>query len=295
MKKEKLNFLVMGGDERQAYLCEMLYKDGHTVTAYALERHAFEPGVSLCSDLRTSADAADAIVLPMPVSREENRLNAPLSNAVHRMDQVLQCIPPNRLVTGGAVGKVVIDLCSQYALTIVDYLQREELAVLNAIPTAEGAVQIAMEELPITLHGAHCLVIGNGRIGKILAQDLAALGAHVTVSARKSADFARIYAAGYNCADTRQLEDVINCFDVVFNTVPHMVLDDSRLRAMRPDALVIDLASKPGGVDLTAAQQMGKKVIWALSLPGKVAPVTSAAAIRDTIYNILSEGVFVHE
>jgi dipicolinate synthase subunit A len=75
----------------------------------------------------------------------------------------------------------------------------------------------------------------------------------------------------------------------VVNTVPARVLDETHLAELAPGALVIDLASRPGGVDFEAAAALGVKVIWALSLPGKVAPVTSGKNIRDTIYNILQE------
>lgn len=69
------------------------------------------------------------------------------------------------------------------------------------------------------------------------------------------------------------------------------VLDRARLADLDEGTLVIDLASKPGGVDFEGAAQLGVKVIWALSLPGKVAPVTSGKIIRDTIYHILGERV----
>jgi dipicolinate synthase subunit A len=53
--------------------------------------------------------------------------------------------------------------------------------------------------------------------------------------------------------------------------------------------LVIDLASKPGGVDFEYAQYKGIKTIHALSLPGKVAPVTTAMYMETVIYNIIKE------
>lgn len=146
-----------------------------------------------------------------------------------------------------------------------------------------------MEELLITLHGARALVIGNGRIGKLLSQRLAGLGARVTVSARANADFAWISAVGLNALDTRALAGHLAQFDVIFNTVPSRVLGLAELAEAQADCLVIDLASKPGGVDFAAAQQLGRRAIWALSLPGKVAPMSSAMAIRDTIYHILQE------
>lgn len=159
----------------------------------------------------------------------------------------------------------------------------------NAVPTAEGAIQIAMEQTDVTLHGLPVLVIGNGRVGSILAAKLHALGAQVTVSARNCRDFALIEAAGMESADTRNLTRVLDRFPVVFNTVPAAVLGGPELAKLPPNALVIDLASQPGGVDPSAEPPQGLRLIHALSLPGKVAPVTASIAVRDTIYAILRE------
>lgn len=162
-------------------------------------------------------------------------------------------------------------------------------STVNAVPTAEGAIQIAMEQTDVTLHGLPVLVIGHGRVGSILAAKLSALGADVTVSARNCRDFALIEAAGMKTADTRQLADVLHRFPVVFNTVPAAVLGSAELAKLPPNALLIDLASQPGGIDLSAALPKSLRRIHALSLPGKVAPVTASIAVRDTIYAILKE------
>lgn len=161
--------------------------------------------------------------------------------------------------------------------------------IANAVPTAEGAIQIAMEQTDVTLHGTQALVIGHGRIGSVLSRKLAALGARVTVSARSCRDMALIEAAGLESADTRRLTDVLDRFPLVFNTVPAAVLGAAELAKLPRGALVIDLASQPGGVDLAASVPPGLRIIHALSLPGKVAPVTASIAVRDTIYAILSE------
>ena len=71
--------------------------------------------------------------------------------------------------------------------------------------------------------------------------------------------------------------------------MPARVLGESRLSKLKHGCLCLDLASKPGGMDFSAASKLGVKAVWALSLPGEVAPVTSGAIIRDTIYNILKE------
>ena len=175
------------------------------------------------------------------------------------------------------------------SLLLADYFAREELAVANAVPSSEGAIQIAMEELPITLHGARALVIGYGRLGKVLARQLRGLGVRVSVAARKYADLAWIRAEGLEAERSDQLSGWLCGYDLVVNTVPAPILGREELTQLKPGCLVIDLASKPGGVDFDAAAQLGVKAVWALSLPGKVAPVTAGLAIRDAIYNILTE------
>ena len=72
--------------------------------------------------------------------------------------------------------------------------------------------------------------------------------------------------------------------------MPHLILDEEKLKYVKKDCLLLDLASKPGGIDEDYCKRQGLKFIWALALPGKVAPVTSAKYIKNTIYNILREG-----
>ena len=82
---------------------------------------------------------------------------------------------------------------------------------------------------------------------------------------------------------------VLKDFDLIFNTVPHQILGEKLLSKLNPKALVIDLASRPGGVDLFSAKALGIQVVWALSLPGKVAPHTAAETMKNTVLNILEE------
>lgn len=150
-------------------------------------------------------------------------------------------------------------------------------------------MQIAMEELATTIFGLDVLIIGYGRISKVLSRTLASLGANVTVSARKFSDLAWIEANGYHPAHTNALEEVIGNVQLIVNTVPAAVLNEELLSQVRKGCLLIDLASKPGGIDFNTANKLGLKAIWALSLPGKVAPISAGKIIYDTIQNIESE------
>ena len=126
-------------------------------------------------------------------------------------------------------------------------------------------------------------------MGAEMVDRFAALGARVSVAARKYEQLAWARAFGYGTEHVGQLAGWLCGYDLVVNTVPALVLGEAELADLKPDCLVLDLASKPGGVDLEAAGRLGRTVIWALSLPGKVAPVTAGAAIKNTIYNMLHE------
>ncbi len=288
-KAEKKIFAVIGGDSRQARLCGLLAQDGHRVRTCALERCSLPAGVQQEDTARAACAGADCVVLPMPLSRERGILNAPLSREGCAVADVFAVIEAGTLVCAGSVSDEAKQLAQAQGLRLVDYFEREELKIANAVPTAEGAIQIAMEEMPITLNGSRCLVVGCGRIGRLLAPLLRALGADVAVSARKPADLALIRAMGCRALVTGTLEYELQGFDAVFNTVPFLVLGKPQLRRIREDAVVIDLASRPGGVDFAYASELGLQVHWALSLPGKVAPLTSAKIIRDTICAVLEE------
>lgn len=287
LKKER-SLWVVGGDLRQVKLAELLTDDGHWVQTYAME-HRPEPTELPGSDTLRGIERADCVILPLPVTVEEGIIHTPLSDQKLPVKTLLDALRPGQLVCAGRVTEEFRKQAEERGLTLCDYFAREELAIRNAVPTAEGAIQIAMEELPTTLFGTRVLVIGYGRLGKLLAHRLKGLGARVTVSARRYDDLAWIEALGYWSEHTEQLDGWLGGYQLVINTVPARVLDGPRLSDLDEGALVIDLASRPGGVDMEAASRLGVKVIWALSLPGKVAPVTAGAAIRETIYHMWQE------
>ena len=284
--RNEWNIWVVGGDLRQVRLAQLLCEEGHSVHTWALERAEGVP--EPMADL-SEARLADCVVLPLPAAGEDGRLNAPFSEEKAELAGVLDALRPGQVVCAGRASPALLELARERELRLFDYFDREELAVANAVPTAEGAVQLALEELPITLHGARVLVVGFGRVGKLTAHRFQALGARVSVAARKWADLAWAEAYGYVPERLEQLDGSLCAYDLVVNPAPAQVLAAARLEQLEPDCLVIDLASRPGGVDLEAASELGLRVIWALSLPGKVAPVTAGRILRDTICHILCE------
>jgi len=283
--EKRLNIWVIGGDRRQGELVRLLEEDGHTVRAFGLEK---VDGV-VCEESLKDLHRADCVILPLPAEGPDGELNAPLSGETILAADVLGAMAPGQLLCAGKVSPALCAQAEGHGLVLRDYFAREELTIANAVPTAEGAVQIAMEELPTTLHCARALVIGYGRVGRVTAHRLAALGAHVSVAARSHEQLAWAAVWGYRTEHVKRLTPWLCGYDLVVNTVPAPVLGREELAALRPGALVIDLASRPGGVDFRAAEELGVRTIWALALPGKVAPRSAAGYIKNTIYHIMDE------
>ena len=273
-------FAVIGGDRRLTALAQALTEDGFAVSTYAVE--GFAGG-----DLEAALRGASVAALPLPSFDAAGDLIAQ-SGARVRAADIAALLTPGMRVFGGKLGAEAAILAGSGA-AVIDYLGLEQLTAANAVPTAEGTIQIAMERLPVTIQGCCALVIGWGRIGKILARKLALLGADVTVSARRGADAAMIAALGMQDEITGRFCHGLSQYDLIVNTVPVRVLGRELLASARPDCLIIDLASKPGGVDFDAAAQLGRETVQALSLPGRVAPVSAGRLLRDAILGYLEQ------
>ena len=248
-------FLFIGGDARMSYAAEYLNKE--------LE----------CTF--TPEGLFDAAVLPLPIKPDFDLTL--LDGAVKR---------GGRIFAGGSFPELE-EYCARHELTLHNYLAREELQVLNAVPTAEGAIEIMLRELDITLWGARVLITGFGRIGEVMTRMLTALGSKVTVCARRSEQLAK--AEGMGCDTVTfsgELDTLLPQFDAIVNTVPAVVFDRQRLLLLKKGCLIVDLASKPG---TESGVQTEAKIIHALSLPGKTAPITAGKIIGKTIENIIKE------
>ena len=164
---------------RQAKLAELLAADGHSVSTFAIDKIRLEGSVDQKTLIREATDDAACVIMPLPVTSREGMLNAPLSSGLHTTREILSVLRPDQILCAGRVDEATYELADTAGITLIDYLNREELAVANAVAATEGAIQLIMEETPITICHAVCLVIGFGRIGKFCVTGCA-------VSARRS-------------------------------------------------------------------------------------------------------------
>lgn len=281
-------FGIIGGDLRQIYLAKKLQKDKNEVFVCGFENFVDFDKLKLkslkMSDLISSSKY---IILPVPASRNKKVINAPFSNADIVLSEKLFSNLKNKVVFAGIVSSLIEDV-KPSGLYIRDYYQREDFLIPNALLTAEGAVSIALKEYGKSIFSSRCLVVGFGRIGKILAKLLKNMGAKVTVSARSVKDISLAKISGFETTNVSKINEKAD-FDLIFNTVPALVLDAAVLSFLSSARMIIDLASAPGGTDKFAAEELGIKLIPALGIPGKCFPEAAGEIIADVTYKMIEE------
>ena len=281
---------IIGGDLRMVKLAKNLAKDEHIVYVYGMEKsHELEENnIEIVETLDQALEKGEYIIGPLPFSGNGVSINAPFSNKEIKIEE-LKKMQKDKIFIAGAIKEEIKEMLEKYHKEVIDVMQREDFVVLNALATAEGTIQVAMENTEDAIHGSNILVLGFGRVAKMVAYKFLSLGAEVTCAARKAEDFAWIEAYGYKAIDINNMHEKLEDFDIIVNTVPVQILNKKELEFIRKDTLIIDLASNPGGVDRDEVKKQNLKFVWALALPGKVAPNTSAKFIKNTIYNVINE------
>lgn len=292
----KIKAALLGGDMRQSATARFLSECGLECAVWGIDP-AFDIGGAVrCEDWRSAVRGAAVIILPLPASYDGVRVNCPsLPEARLRLSVLLESIDHAR-VFGGRLPEHFVSAAAGMGVAVYDYFESEELKIKNALPTAEGAVSIAMREMERTINGCRAAVIGSGRVGWITAMLLNSMGANVTIAARRKSELAKAGMMGMRMLriDSERpmcgLGELTCGYDLIINTVPVRLMNAEILERMSSDVVIIDLASVPGGIDLDTAGRLGLNVTWALSLPGKYAPVSAGVIIGETILSYL-EGV----
>lgn len=285
---KKRSFAVIGGDRRIIELANLLHADGNHVNVYGIHVQK-ELSAPCTAELDEAVYGAEIVILPLPMLDKNGNIHAPYASAPICPADVLKAMNNKQILFAGNMPESAKKLCDIYGLYTNDYFKCEALTVTNAMLTAEGAIQTVLNAYPKALHESNVLIIGYGRIGKFLAKILCGFGAEVTVSGRRAETGAWVRANGMRYIQMQDCFDHPQTYDIIFNTVPELMLTKEKIRTLRQDALIIDLASGAGGTDFEYAKSCGIEAIHALSLPGKTAPVSAGKAIKETIVRICNE------
>jgi len=232
--------------------------------------------------VENSIQESNFVIFPIPFTKDKVHITG---EDILIEDIVKECT--NKTIFSGGIPKEIRRQLEINNVTYIDLMELDEVAYLNAIPTAEGAIAKAMELTDETIHGANILVLGFGRVAKILADKLKGLNANVFCAARSKKDLAHIKALGYNVVDINNMEDCLDGFKIIFNTVPTIILGEKKLDRLNKDSVIIDLASSPGGVDYVKAKELGINAVLELGIPSKVAPKSAAKYLKESIDNVI--------
>ena len=250
-----MNIYVLGEDERSNYL-RKIYKE----------------------DL-SSIEKSDIIFCPIPFSRDNVKIN----NSNMLIEDLIKLNNiEEKVIISGSISTAVKEKLNENNIKVIDLMYEEDYVIKNAIATSEGAIKKAIEMSNITLNNSNILILGYGRIGKILAHNLTGFGANIYVEARSKKDIALIKSMGYNGVELEKLDKFLPDMQFIFNTIPSAIIDKEKVKLLDSNVYVIDIASKPG-VDFEALNEQGIATSWYLQIPSKDSPKSAAMYIKETV------------
>lgn len=266
---------LIGGDSREKYL------------AYQLERKGIEIIHPEQVD-RLKDKKADIILLPTPVSMDHFTVKATEGQRKVNLKEVLEVAEKGQLIFGGVFPADFWAALEEKGVVVHDFMKMDDIAIQNAVATAEGAIAEAVFMSNEILHGQEVLVLGYGRCAEVLANKLKGLSARVTVMARREEARSRAWTFGNDILEFGDVED-IGKFHYIFNTIPSMCITREWIDRLNRYCCIIDIASKPGGTDFDYCSKKGIRAKLCGSLPGRYAPKTSGELLAQKIESILKE------
>ena len=300
----KNTYAIIGGDLRLVYLANLLAKDENEVYSFGIEQQKQEfkqeynkEKVNSCNNLEEAISNSNIVISSVPLSKNGINVYAPynLDSSFINLNYLAKSLS-NKIFFAGQIPDMFYELSENKNTKIYDLMKQEDLTILNTIATAEGAISDIILNTKCNLHKSKILILGFGRVAKTLAVKLKGLDAYITCAARKDKDFAWINTLGFESININNIsiikedsieKEKLKKFDIIINTEPQIILDENNLKYVKENCFLLDLASKPGGIDGKACEKYNLNYKLSLAIPGKVSPLTSAEFIKETIYNIL--------
>ncbi|AIF43980.1 dipicolinate synthase subunit DpsA [Virgibacillus sp. SK37] len=289
----KKKLLILGGDARYLEATHLLADKGVDIALVGYDQHPFQQkNVQIVDPDHFSYGHLDAVLLPVGGIDLNGEVEATYSDkTIHLTKEMLIQTPEHCSVYTGAANIYLEQLTNQTNRKLIKIFQSEEMAILNSIPTAEGALHVAIEETATTVHNSNVMIVGFGRVGMTVARLFSAAGANVHVTVRNKTAAAKAYGMGLHSVWINDLQKEIKDIDICLNTVPAPILNKKVIANLKKDCVIIDLASAPGGTDFTYAKKQNIKAVHALGLPGKTAPKTAGKIIGEAMYELLNNKI----
>ncbi len=279
---------VIGGDSRQLYAAEHFINMGYKTKLFNCELENITDKKNYCKNLGEAMES-EIILLPLPVTKNNKIINAPLSDENISLNTLTGFLEENHKVFLGMAPGAVFRQIKGSAGFVYDYFTDESLIYKNALLTAEGLISIITNKIPLTINGLKIAITGYGRIAGCTAQMLKSLNAEVFIFARNKLQITKANLAGLKANNIETMKNHIDKFDCLINTVPHRIISKELLEKTKKDCLIIEAASAPYGIDSEACNSLQKNFIKAFSLPGKTSPKSAGIIIAETVNEIIKE------
>ena len=295
LNKKSIKAAVIGGDARQIFIANELADMGYAVSVFALGGSyigRLSSTVVLEKKLNDTLYGAFLAICPIPFSRDSLTLNAPYYPSKINTDSLISTLCECKVVAAGMLSDSARASLSEKTF-VIDYAKNEDFLLKNAFASAEGALSVIIESMPTTLCSSVCAITGYGRISRALASYLRSLGAKVKIFARKECDRTDARLHGLEAHEIGALTTELSDIDVLINTVPSVIICKEALASLPKDAILIELASRPGGFDKEAKDKLGKEIISAEALPARFSPKSAGRAVVESIFSSLEKEALV--
>lgn len=286
-----MHVAVIGGDARQLEVIRKLSEQDAKISLIGFEQldDGFVGSYKESFDT-IDPETVDAVVLPVSGMSEDREVESIFSGEKTILPEGwLENTKNHAVIYTGISNERLKEMAKNAGRRLVELVERDDVAIYNSIPTAEGTIMIVIQNTDITIHDSQVIVTGFGRVGTTVARTFQNLGANVKVAADEPELRARAFEMHLDSFPVKELKNYVQEVDVVINTIPAPVVTANVLSKMLPHALVVDLASKPGGTDFRYAEKRGIKALLALGLPGIVAPKTAGQIIAGVLTTLLQE------
>lgn len=282
---EQKSIAIIGGDMRLKHLADIIISKNISTYCYGVTP-MYQKAV-IADHLYEALDNSTVIVCPIPISNDQEHINALENKEDLTIEHLKHGLKPYHILIGGKFSPAFKEFCCTNKISHYDLMENEAFVINNAIATAEGAIMEAIQLSPVNIHNSNCLVLGFGRCGSVLADRLSNLHGKLSILVRRESQAAIVAACGYNYFYENELKQKVSESDFIFNTIPSLILDKNTLSFVNKNAVIIDIASAPGGLDYDYAKSEGLKAKLCLGIPGKTAPLSSARYIYENVERIV--------
>jgi dipicolinate synthase subunit A len=287
MNSSYYDFAIIGGDKRQIFMADEFIARKYSVITYGLPDSVLDPSCKVADSLEDAVTSSQIILTPIPVSKDGKKIIAQNPKSDLTLKQLIHFLTAGQKLFGGCLMQDLIKSCENKNVYYLDFMEQEEIILFNTIATAEGTIAEAILNSNTNLHGSSCLILGFGRCGRTLAEKLKGLCQKVDIAARSSLALAAANASSFGTVFLSELSEKIGLYDYIFNTIPSLIITKELLLKTKPNVVIIDIASAPGGVDFTASEELHRNAKLCLGLPGKYAPKASADFLVNYLLTLL--------